>query len=196
MKAKALCAILMLSLLMLVAACAPTVPPLVGCKAELSSISVMNTVSMGGKAGSDLIPIKVVFTISNPNPYQVSVEGLTYKLDTGQGPIVYDEIPYRYVIPAGEKITLEGAGTLLFLDIFVEKMMVQGLPKAMAAGASIPVWKGLGGIKPEIIPKEVWDSMPAKPVTYTYETSIYTRAQGMQAWQSVKGTWSPPEAQK
>jgi hypothetical protein len=197
MKVKAFWGILMLTLVMLLGACAPTAPPLVGCKAELSQISLLRSGSplAGYTAGSDLLAIKAVFTISNPNPYEVGIEGLTYRLDTGQGPIVYDEIPYRYFIPAGEKITLEGTGTLLFMDIFMEKFMIQGLSKAMAAGVSIPIWKGLGGIKPEIIPKEVWDALPAKPVTYSYETSIYTKAQGMQAWQSVKGVWPPPSAQ-
>ena len=193
MKVKIFCSILVLSLVIVLGACAPAAPQLVGCKAELSNISLLRSGSPGAgyKAGSDLLAIKAVFTISNPNPYEVSIEGLTYRLDTGEGPIVYDEMPYRYLIPAGEKITLEGAGILLFMDIYMEKFMIQGLSKAMAAGAAVPAWKGLGGIKPEIITTEAWQALSAKPVTYSYETSIYTRAQGMQAWERVQGTWPP-----
>jgi len=199
MKVKVFWSILVLSLVMLLGACAPAaapeVPPLVGCKAELSDISLLHTGSAGAgnKAGADLLGIRVEFTISNPNPYQVSVDGLTYKLDTGEGQVVYEEIPYRYFIPAGEEITLLGAGSLLWMDIFLDKFMNQGLPPPAAVGVSVPVWKGLGGIRPAMVPEAAWDALEAKPVTYSFETSIYTKAQGMQKWESVKGEWPPAQ---
>ena len=198
MRAKTFWSILVLSLVMLLGACAPAAapeaPPLVGCKAEVSDISLLPNVSpLVGKAGSDLLGIKMVFTISNPNPYQVSVDSLTYKLDTGEGILIYDETPYRYFIPAGEEITLQGAGTLLLMDIFMEYYMNKGLAKAQAMGVAAMVWKGLGGVRPALIPEEAWDGLPAKPVTYSFETSIYTRAQGTQKWESVKGEWPPAQ---
>jgi hypothetical protein len=199
MKVKAFWSILVLSLAMLLGACAPAAapeaPPLVGCKAEISDISLLRSGSplAGFSAGADLLGIRAEFTISNPNPYQVSVDGLTYKLDTGEGSVVYDEIPYRYFIPAGDEITLQVAGTLLWMDIFMEKFTVLGLAPPMAVGVSVPVWKGLGGIRPEMVPEAAWDALEAKPVAYSFETSIYTRAQGTQKWESVKGKWPPAQ---
>jgi len=198
MKVKVLWSILVLSLLILLGACAPAAapeaPPLVGCKAEITDISLLPNVSpLVGKAGSDLLGIKMVFTISNSNPYQVSVDSLTCNLDTGEGIVIYEQMPYRYFIPAGEEITLQAAGSQLFMDIFMEYYMNEGLAKAQAGGVAAAVWKGLGGVRPAIIPQEAWDMLPAKPVTYSFETTLYTRAQGMQAWESVKGEWQPAE---
>ena len=198
MKVQAFWSILVLTLVMLLGACAPAAapeaPPLVGCKAEVADISLLPNVSpLVGKAGSDLLGIKMVFAISNPNPYQVSVDSLTYKLDTGEGIVIYQEIPYRYFIPAGEEVTLQGAGTLLLMDMFMEYYMNAGLSKAQAMGVAAAAWKGLGGARPALVPEEAWDMLPAKPVTYSFETSLYTRAQRMQAWESVKGDWQPAE---
>ena len=196
MKVKAFWSILVLSLVLLLGGCAPAAtpaetPPLVGCKAEVSDIYLLQPglPLLGIQGGSDLLGLIMEFTISNPNPYQVSVEGLTYKLDTGQGADFYEEIPYRYFIPAGEEITLQGVGSLFWMAICMDKLMNKGLSAGQSVGAAVPVWKGLGGIRPGMVPKEAWDALEAQPVTYSFETSIYTRAQGMQAWESVKGEW-------
>ncbi|MBL7208899.1 MAG: hypothetical protein ISS52_02250 [Dehalococcoidia bacterium] len=191
MKAKGFWCLLILSLVMMLGACAPAAapeaPPLVGCKAELSAIYPM-------KSGGDFLVITPTFTIQNPNPYLVSVEGLTYKVDTGEGAGAYGEIPYRYSIPAGEEITLEASAPLVFMDFVLEGLMNRGLTKTQAGGIGAAVWKGLGGTKPALVPQEAWDMLPARPVTYSVETTIITRAQGMEEWESATGTWPPPGA--
>ena len=193
MKLKIFKGILVLTLLTLLVACTPTAAPqpqaMVGCEASISDISVLS-------GGSDFVAVNLIFTISNPNPYQVMVDSLTYQMDTGQGAGVYSEVPYPYYVPAGEEVTIIGFGILKFTDIVGKKMMVDGLPAAKAAGAAVPLWKGLSGKKPGMIPQEAWDALPAESVTYSYETTIYTIAQGKQDWVRVAGEWSPPEAGK
>ena len=60
---------------------------------------------------------------------------------------------------------------------------------AAAVGASAPIWKGLPSAKPPMLPQAAWDGLTAKPSVFTYETSIYTRADGQQKFIKTTGKY-------
>jgi len=180
MKLKFMWGILVMGLVMLVVSCAPAAPaPLVGCKADLSGVFLI-------RRGVDSAVILTTYTISNPNPYMVSVDDLVSNLDAGQGFVIYEQIPYRYFIPAGETIVVQGTGVLDF-TYGVAEGLFSGDTMAKAVGKILPAWRSVGNM-PAGITKEIWNSVPAKDVAFSYNVSIHTNAQGMDKRETTTGT--------
>ena len=165
-------------------ACAPEVPKLVGCNPEVAKIAVTDGQGMWAIISADV-------TFSNPNAYPVTVDGLTLKLDNGNGIQAYEEVAKKFDIPAEGKITETISCNVTFMNIVSDMAMNKALAGAKAVGASAPIWKGLPSAKPPMLPQEAWDALPATPSTFTYETTIYTRANGQQKF--VKNTGKYPK---
>lgn len=140
------------------------------------------------RGGSEFIVVTPVLTLSNPNPFDVVVRDVTYKFDTGQSMQIYDKFPYRYTIPAGDKVVLAGSGCLSLVDGVVDKVMNAGLPQKLGAAQILPFWKGLGGKAPAGVSSDMWNGMEGKSVTYTYEITFCTSAMGTNKMSIVKGT--------
>jgi len=180
MKRKFVLGSLVIGFIMLLISCAPPAPAeLVGCKADLSGIFLV-------RRGVDSAVLVPTFTISNPNAYMVSVDDLVYKMDAGMGYVLYEQIPHRYFIPAGEKIVIQGTGVLEFNNAVAERLF-QGDPMAKAVGAILPMWKSVGNM-PAGITKEIWGAIPAKDVVFNYEVTVHSYADGMDKRVTTKGT--------
>ena len=129
-------------------------------------------------------------SIENPNAFPVTVSGLAFKLDTGNGVQGYEEITKKTEIAAGKKIMQTVSCNVTFMNIVSDLAMNKALPGAKAVGVAAPIWKGIGGQKPAMIPQEAWDGMTAEKIVYAYEASIYTDAQGQQKWIKNAGNWT------
>ena len=184
MKLNIFLSIVLACFLVVIAGCAPQKPELLPCKPEVTQIGVTTPEGAWSVIGTQL-------SIANPNAYPVSVDGLTLKFDTGNGIQGYEEILQKFDIPAQGKISQQVSCNVTFMSIVQDLAMNKGLAGAKAVGAAAPIWKGLGGNKPSMLPQAVWDGIPADPIIYSYETSIYTRASGLQKWVKSAGTWPP-----
>ena len=183
MKLKFMWGIIMLGLVMVVVGCAaPASQTLDGCEADLSGVFLV-------RRGADSAVIMPTFTVSNPNPYMVTIDDLVYKLDGGLGFVVHEQIPYRYYIPAGETITIQGLGVLDFTYAVAERLF-DGDTVQQAVPKVLPAWTSLGTM-PAGITKDIWDMFPAQDVTFTYEVSVHTSAQGMEKRVTTTGTSEP-----
>lgn len=183
MKPKVLWSFLLLGVVALLAGCAPAAKqaPLQECVVTLDTITLV-------RAGADHVVIAPLFSVSNPNSYEVMISDITYRLDTGQGMVVYDQFPGRYYIPAGEKIQLAGTGYLAWSELVADKMAA-GIAAAAAAGQALPFWKGVGGKTPAGVTPAIWGSIEAKPVTYSYEFAFRTAGGGSEKYAIARGTW-------
>ena len=180
MKLKFVWGILLLGLVMLVFSCAPAAPAtLVGCKADFTGAFLT-------RRGVDSAVVITNYTITNPNPYMVTVDDLVCNLDAGQGLVIYEQIPYRYFIPAGETIALQGSGVLDF-SYGVAEGLFSGNTMAQAVGKILPMWKSVGNM-PAGITKEIWAAVPAKDVIFQYTVSVHTNAFGMDKRETTQGT--------
>ena len=182
MKSKFKWSILVLGLLVMLISCAaPAVetPKLVGCKVDLSGVYIV-------RRGADHVVTTPIMTVTNPNPYDVAVDNIVYKLDTGQGMIIYEQLPGKYYIPAGQKIDLQGVGYLSWGELVAE-MAGTGIPMADALAKALPVWKGAGGNKPAVVAAEVWGPVQASAISYAWEISLHTAAQGMEKQEIFRG---------
>jgi hypothetical protein len=183
MKLRYMFACFVFGFVMLLVSCAPPAPAaLVGCKADLSGVFL-------ARRGVDSAVIITTYTISNPNPYMVSVDDLVCNMDAGQGLVIYEQIPYRYYIPAGETINVQGSGVLDF-SYAVAEGLFNGLTMTQAVGKVLPSWKSVGNM-PAGITKEIWGAVPAKEVAFTYNVTVHTNALGMDKRETTKGTSKP-----
>lgn len=182
MRSRVLLAVVLACSFVLCIACAPQKPALVGCKPEVAKIAVTNGQGMWAVISTDI-------TISNPNPFPITADGLTLKLDNGTGIQAYEEVYKKFDIPAQGKITETVSCNVTFMGIVSEMVMNKGLASAKAVGAAAPIWKGLPSAKPDMLTQAIWDSLPSTPSTFTYETSIYTRAGSEQKFVKATGTY-------
>jgi hypothetical protein len=183
MKSKYMWGIIVIVLIMTAVSCTPAAPaPLVGCKADLSGVFLT-------RRGADSAVVITTYTVSNPNQYMVTVDDLVSNMDAGQGFVLYEQIPHRYYIPAGENITIQGSGVLDFTYAVAEGLF-SGATMAQAVGKILPVWKSVGNM-PAGLTKEIWNSVPAKDMTFSYTVSIHTSAQGIEKRETTKGISQP-----
>jgi len=160
--------------------CVPQKPELVSCKPEVAKIAVTNGQGMWAVISTDV-------TFSNPNAFPVTVDGLTLKLDNGAGIQAYEEVAKKFDLPAQGKVTETVSCNVTFMNIVSDMAMNKALAGAKAVGASAPIWKGLPSQRPPMLPQEAWDGLTAAPSVFTYETSIYTRADGQQKFIKTTG---------
>jgi hypothetical protein len=180
MKFKFMLGSLILGCVMLLVSCAPAAPAaLAGCKADLSSVFVI-------RRGADSAVVLSTYTVTNPNPYMVSVDDLVYNMDAGMGFVLYEQIPYKYFIPAGEKITIQGTTVLEFSNAVAERLF-QGDTMAKAVGTVLPMWKSVGNM-PAGITKEMWAAVPAKDVVFAYTVTVHTNGNGTDKLETTKGS--------
>jgi LEA14-like dessication related protein len=163
--------------------CTPPPPALVGCKPEISNIGVTT-------GTPDWALITTNLSIKNPNAFPVTISGLTFKLDTGNGVQGYGEIPNNVEIAAGKEIMQTVSCNVTFMNIVSDLAMNSALSGAKAVGAAAPVWKGIGAQKPNLVPQASWDGMTAQNIVYAYEASVYTDALGQQKWIKNAGNWT------
>jgi len=189
MKSKVFLSILVLAAAMVVAGCAPASPDV----SQLQECTLAVDGVFLSRGGGEFIVVSPVLTLSNPNPFDVVVSDVTYKADTGQYMQVYDKFPYEYTVPAGDKVVLAGIGCLSFVDAVTDKVMNGGLPSKLAAAQILPFWKGLGGKAPTGVTADMWAKIEGKPVTYTYEISYLTSADGARKQTIASGSWPKTE---
>ena len=161
-------------------ACAPQKPELIGCNPEVAKISVTD-----GKPMWAIITTEI--KLSNPNKFPVTLDGLTLKIDNGEGIQAYEEVSKVIEVPAEGMVKESVSCNVTFMNIVSEMAMNKALSGAQAVGAAAPVWKGLPSAKPPMLPQETWDKLPAKPSTFAYETSVYTKASGEQKFVKKTG---------
>ena len=186
MKTRFILGSLLIGCLMLLVSCTPpaTSPSaeLVGCKADLTGVFL-------ARRGADSAVIITTYAITNPNKFMVSVDDLISNMDAGLGFVIYEQIPYKYVIPAEDKIIVQGMG-ILDINYVVADRLFNGDTMAQAIGKILPLWKSVGNM-PAGVTKEIWGAVQAKDVVFSYEVSVHTTAQGMEKRETMKGVSQP-----
>ncbi len=185
MKKRFILGSLIISCLMLLVSCAPSSAPnaeLVGCKADLTGVFL-------ARRGADSAITITTYSITNPNKFMVSVDDLISNMDAGLGFVIYEQIPYKYVIPAEDKITVQGMG-ILDINYAVADRLFNGDTMTQAIGKILPFWKSVGNM-PAGVTKEIWGAVQAKDVVFSYDISVHTTAQGMEKWVTTKGVSKP-----
>ena len=186
MKSKITWGILALALVALLGACAPS--------AQQAQACVCCTGKVDGiflaRAGADHIVVIPVMVFSNPNPYEVKISNIIYRIDTGVGMVIYDQFPSAFFIPKGETVTIPGTGYLSWGELVAEQAG-KGVTMPVAIGAALPYWKAVGGKTPTPagVTADQWKAVTAQPVTYSYEISLHTIAQGTDKYCILRGTW-------
>ena len=183
MKSKITWLILALAVVALLGACAPSAQqtPIVAATAKVDGIVLV-------RAGADHVVEIPEMSFSNPNPYEVKISNIIYRIDTGVGMVIYDQFPSAYYIPAGGNITLPGTGYLSWGEAVAEQAG-KGVTMPVAVGATLPYWKAVGGKTPAGITADQWKAVTAQPVTYSYDISFHTSAQDMDKYSIIRGTW-------
>jgi len=184
MKSKITWVILALAVVVLLGACAPSAQQAptaesVCCTGKVDGVFLV-------RAGADHIVVIPMISFSNPNPHEVKISDVVYRIDTGVGMVIYDQFPGCHYIPAGETVTLPGTGYLSWGELVAEQAG-KGVTMPVAVGTALPYWKAVGGKTPAGITADQWKAIEAKAVTYSYEVSLYTSADGTDKFCTLKG---------
>ena len=169
------------------------------CSVDLTGIYVITGPGLPafGSGSNDVIVQGALFTISNPNDYMVAVDRFSYKIDVGGGLDVAHQLGTKYWIPADEQITLEGVAVWEWFKLFQGKIG-EGYAFGEAVGATVPLWKGMGGKGIDImyygnelkVPAETWGEIDADSVVYKWEARIHTSGEGMDEYSHTSGSYS------
>ena len=162
-------------------ACAPQTPELVGCTPDVTKIAVTNGQGMWAIISTDI-------EITNPNASAVTADGLSLMLDNGTAQ-AYQQVDKKFDIPANGKVTETVSCNITFMEIVSGIVQIKAVAAPAAIGIAAPIWKGLPSARPPIVPQETWDKLPATPSTFTYETSVYTKAGGQQKFVKTTGKY-------
>jgi len=188
--------------------CAPAAPPevvappppapLKPCSVELSGVylSTAGGVPAFGSGSTDMVVKIPEFIVSNPNDYMVTIDGFRYEIDVGQGLNVSEGMPSKYWIPAGEEISLDGFACFPWNTLFQAVIGKELGDMGKAMTATLPLWKGLGGPRPDImyygheltVDKDTWKAVEATKVVYKWEVKLHTSGEGMDKYSSYSGS--------
>ena len=149
----------------------PELLDLQSCQVELEEVYKL----FGGKESITLTPI---FSIANPNAYEITVETFDYIITADGGVVGSGQCTNPIYIPAETTAHLESAFTLLINNV-IGQFLMGGMSPQDSAAAAMPSWKALGGVLPMAPLQPVWDGAPDGPPVYKVSGSIsISRADG------------------
>ena len=118
--------------------------------------------SLPSFVGSESISLVQILTLSNPNPFLVSVE-VSYSLSINEENFGSSQVPKLYV-PANTKINLRDTITFDYFTLLAGKLFGGKETPAEVASILLPIWKGLDGKIPARVKEEQWKEIkPAQP---------------------------------
>lgn len=148
-----------------------------GPKATLKAPNVLMTVCLPSFVGSESITMKPIFNISNPNKSLIEVS-LDYLLEVGGKQIGKSQVPKAF-IPPNETIEINDAIVVPFKTWFAAEALSGKSPKE-AILLIAPLWKGLGGLRPDLINEETWEKIPANKAGMLATGSVVVQMGGRQ----------------
>ena len=154
---------------LLVCGCAPAAEeaaPLQACTVGIDGIYT-------GFGGKESTLKTVVFTISNPNDYEVTVNTMEYMLTADGRPVGATQITDNIYIPANTEIKMERGFVVGFQNIIVQFFLGEAIPIAQASMKAVPVYKSLGGQLAVPALQPVWDAAPGTPPLFEADGMLY-----------------------
>jgi LEA14-like dessication related protein len=97
-------------------------------------------------AGVESIALSPLFSISNPNDFEVTLDTLEYSILAEGKPIALRRLPQDVYIPANAAIELKDS-FVVPLKTVVEEREAEGMSSLDALLATVPEWRVLGGKK-------------------------------------------------
>ena len=126
--------------------------------------------------GQESVVHTPVLIITNPNDFEVTLETLGCEVWVGEEIIGGPQVVYPVYIPPGAEIKLTLSYTCA-VSGFIGAKMLGGMGQAAAVGASMPLWKKIGGQNIGL-PAEMWDGLPSE-VEYGVEGTAIISGWGM-----------------
>jgi len=96
-------------------------------------------------AGKESITFSPVFSIYNPNNFEVTVDTLEYWLSAEGKLIAAVQLTDDIYVPANTHVRLKDSVTVGIEGLIGEKVFAEGLPILEAMIMTLPLWKTLGG---------------------------------------------------
>ena len=109
--------------------------------------------------GEESIAVEPLLRINNPNDALIAVS-LDYLLQVAGQNLGKAQVPKAF-IPPKETIEIKGAFVVPFKTWFAAEALGGKGPKGAVMSVA-PLWKGLGGLRPAILKKPIWEKIPAK----------------------------------
>jgi hypothetical protein len=123
---------------------------IVGCAEEAKEIKPVEIEMVGvcpDFGGVESIALSPVFSISNPNDFEVTLDTLEYSISAEGKPIATRRLPRDVYIPANVDIRLKDTFIVTLEAIIEEKIAAEGMSPLDALLATGPEWRVLGGKK-------------------------------------------------
>ena len=155
---------------LLLCGCAPAAEeaaPLSACTVDISGIYPV----FGGK---ESVTKSIVYTVSNPNNYEVTINTMEYMLTADGRPVGAVQITDDMYIPANTEIKVERTFNVGFQAIIVQFFLGEALPIAQASVKAVPVYKSLGGQLGVPALQPVWDGAPDTTPLFEAEGTLHT----------------------
>lgn len=182
---KALTVLLIISILVIgglgAMSCSKT--ELQGVEVELDDISPI----FGGK---ESIALNIVFSLYNPNDYQVTLDELYYDIRTEDTKLAEAHLSDDVYLPAETTVKVSSACVVTFANMVGELMIVYGKSQMEATMAVLPIWKGLGGLLVSDALQTVWDGLEDETLVYDAEGNTNTVSDDKEIRTSFSVTWS------
>ena len=147
---------------------------IVGCgqEADLQAAEVSLDSVSPIASGKQNVTLLASFNVSNPNPYEVTLDQLEYFIQADESKIGAGQLSDLSVyIPANSEVIVNATFTVPLSNVVAE-FVLGGLPPEQAIVAAMPVWKNLGGALPMDALQPVWDASPQEDPTYMAQGSI------------------------
>lgn len=137
--------------------------------------------------GTESVCLLPIFALQNPNDFEVELE-LNYGLKVNGELVGQSQVPKIY-IPAGKTVQLRDTIVIPFMTWFLGTAIGGEKGKVGGLQLVIPLWKGLGGQHPAVVPDMLWKMPAANELTIVAEGSISVSSALGQKVFPIKTEW-------
>lgn len=157
-----------------------------GDSSSLQAPQVQLVICLPTFLGAESIAVEPLLSVSNPNDSWIAVT-LGYQLQVGTQVLGRSQMPTAHV-PPKESIEIKDVFVVPFKSWFAAEALGGKGPKGGMMSVA-PLWKGLGGLRPDVVKEEIWEKIPGVKAPMSVSGSLTVEAEGTQQIFPFKSEW-------